>query len=233
MARSKLAWKLATASLSLLAVLALPAAGQVRKTPRGYSLTARYRAGTIQKFKAELAIGGVTDDPKHGLAVAFGVNVAVEKVSRGIASLRLEMGGASPVANLPIKQQVTRVRVDAHNHVVDAGHSNKSLLAVAYFPKHPVRLNEKWVESATIPLSGVSGGLVETTYKLVGVKTDHNKTIANLALTFEGFARGEGSVLVDCADGSVLTSVMTLRVHPSKGQSRLVPLVIVLKRLGR
>jgi hypothetical protein len=205
------------------AALAHAAAAQVVSTPHGYLLQASYHPKQILKFSAVMGIKGVV--PGKEVGFSYPLTLTVQKLVKGVAYVRIAFGPVkSATRSMPLNLQPASLKLDRHNKPIGSTQS----APVALFPTHPVKMGEKWSGMSSYTVGGKNGGYaVETEYKLTGQKTERGKHIFVLTLNFKGFASGEGTILVDGADGSVLSEVLDLTMKTSQGT---YPVQIINKR---
>jgi hypothetical protein len=115
------------------------------------------------------------------------------------------------------------LKLDPLNHPIGSK-SNTSL--VVPFPEGPIKPGAEWSGMSTFAFGGRSGGLLETRYRFSGIKQDKGKRLATLDAQMRGFATGSGAILIDCTDGSVAVSFMTLQIQTGPGEQYPVQLQI-------
>jgi hypothetical protein len=218
-----------TPACILVALCVAGSGAQVVPTPNGYLLEASYRKGEVLRYGAVTTIGGMADN-NRAIPVSYLVSITVKSVKGGIATVKLD---ESPPKNgkttLPIPTKSASFQLDRHNKVIGASNGSQAIVA---FPDHPVAIGANWSSTTVIPLGGGTGGsVVNVTSQLKGFRTEKGRRIATIGQTLRGFASGEGTALVDAADGSLLASDLELRIHVRiQNEDATYPLEMIIKR---
>jgi hypothetical protein len=190
-----------------------------------FSLKATYSVGEKHTYGIATGIYGYTLDNK-AVGINFNMTMTVVQVANSNATIKITTSRPkSGDTTLPFAYKDSTVVLDSSNRPVKKSSSGQIF---AILPQHPVKIGDTWEGSTTLNLGSNRGALVATTYKLSSIRVDKGKHIAQVHMTMSGLASGEGTELIDLADGSLLTSDMNLRLNESKK----IPIQIILKRLA-
>jgi hypothetical protein len=212
------------ASALVLGAVGVSYGGVTSKSADTYTLRAKYYKGELHTYGIQTAIYGITADNK-GVAIQFDMRMHVLKVDSNKATIRLASGSPKNGDQvLPWTFKVAVVVLDQWNRPVGSKASGQIFSA---YPSHPLKIGDTWEGTSNLTLSATTGALVGTAYRLNSVKMDGSRKIAEIGMKFSGLASGEGTELIDLADGSLLSSDLKLQLH----QSKTIPIIIVMKRL--
>jgi hypothetical protein len=196
------------------------------KTPPAqlYNLVAKFKQGEQHKYKITTAIHGMVPSNRP-LTLEFGLDTKVLKMRSGIATIKLSFSQMKSGKDwIPGTYGSSTISLDKSNKPVGSSHTGEVFMI---FPGHPVGVGSKWSGLANLMPPGKAGQSVFTTYKLGGVKQDNGRTIASLAMAIQGTTPGEGTALVDLADGTLLAEDLRIIV-PDKGKK--FPVEIIVRR---
>jgi hypothetical protein len=199
--------------ITAVAMFALPVLGQVTRSGKGYLFRARYVRGEVQRFNTHMVIP-FGDGPDQYVQIGTTIKLKVAQVKDGVATVDIDTDTAkTPTKTKKIEPlswpKHNRLKMDRMNHGV--GTDNGAYL-VAMFPPGPVPLKGTWSGFSTFPLGGNGGASLQTTYRLSDIQKKGHQKIAVLDVKLRGFATGSGSMLVDMADGSLLTSLLMIEI---------------------
>jgi hypothetical protein len=188
-----------------------------------YILKAKYHVGEIHDYAIQTAIYGVTGD-NRAVGIRFDMRMHVISVSPNRSTIRVAASAPkSGKTELPSPYKPATVVLDQWNRPI--GTSTGGQIFTSY-PNHPIKVGDQWNGTSNLMLGTNKGATLDTAYKLNSVQTYKGRQIAELTMKLGGLASGEGTELIDLADGSLLSSDMNLKVN----QGKKIPVQIVLKR---
>ncbi len=203
----------------LAAACACSALGQVKQTAGGYLFRARYVTGAVRHY--------VSLTNALGVNVRTSITFKVVKVKGGIATVQiLQSPPTAGPKNVPVGiPRNTTLKLDRENRPIGTK-ANASI--VPLFPAKSVKKGAVWGGTSVFSFGPSAGGALETSYQFTGIQVDRGKRIAMLDVHMRGFATGTGSMLIDCSDGSLLVSVLNLKVRA--GPTEEYPVLVQIKR---
>lgn len=205
-------------ALSLLAALAaVPVApAQIKAQGEGYSFRVKYVPGAVAEFKGTTKIA-VTGGPE-GMPAPGDIEVRLKQevvsVEDGIATLKMETKvlSAGPDGETPEPTTQT-IRVNESGQTV--GEDGKPTVAdgtgiVSSLPAGPLKVGGKWITEADAP-NGKGKIKVESTFVEMKKVEDASMARVEFKMTSDGEMPmdGEGTVLIDAADGQLVLMTMT------------------------
>jgi hypothetical protein len=198
-----------------LALLSCGAMGQAVKSAKGYDFHSIYTSGKPLTFKVVMAIYPYASAPERNVGVFMTQSFNPLSVKNGLATLKATVDNVhTKDSRLPIVIKPRQFVVDRRNKLIG---STQGSLAIVAFPDHPIKIGQSWSALTSVSTDPSTTLVDQATYRLDGVQTSHGKTIFTFNVTFKGIATGEGAVLVDAADCSVISFVSQLELHTSKG----------------
>lgn len=200
-------------------LLVCSATSQVTRAHGRYLFRARYRKGEVERFSTRLVVpapgqsSAQVSNPVILKVLAVKGDTAKVDISVGPA-VQITRKGKGKVYAFP-KHNV--LHLNTLNHSVD---SDVGANVLAMFPPRPVAVGETWQGLSTFPM-GNSKQILNTTYKFSGIQRRGRTTAAVLDVELSGFAGGNGSMLIDVKDGSLLASVLNMMVGTSEYNAKV------------
>lgn len=220
---------------TLGAAPALPA--QVAAAGEGYSFRVKYVEGQTATYAATTEVtmtggpGGLPPQPKIELTM----KQEVLSVKDGIATVKIATTGGPAGTD-----QEQTIQIDERGKTVGqpegASPTGSPAGLPTGYPDRPVKVGETWSAETDVP-NMPGGGKMKVDTTFVGLKEVDGKTVAQLdlkmLLTGQATLEGTGTVLLDPADGQMISTsirnTMTLAM-PGSGEPMTVTIAMDIKR---
>lgn len=201
--------------------LVLPAYGQVKKTPKGYLLQAKYKVGQVTKVVLAITSAEIKQSVRSTTRV-----------------LNVESDGSAKIQVLIPKQGTTLAQQDTiyvNKFGVPKDGKIGAFGAIYQWPDTPVKLGETW--SGDINLGeGENAMPVKAAYKLVGFKKIGKVEVARISTVLNMKSpltiSGSGFINVRMDNGQVLSSDLKLAMlvpdQKQKGKTRSMPMTMTV-----
>lgn len=233
--RSPVLATLLLAAVSLTSV----APAQVAPSGEGYTIRVKYVAGQVTNYKVASKIditGGPEGMPAPGpQSTDISVRQEVVEVKDGVSTLKVETTGG------PTETPTQTFQVDEHGKVVGQPEGTPPGQNMSGFPTglpdRALKVGETWSSETEMP--GIpGGGKIKVDYTFQGLKTVEGKSVAQIdfkmSLAGEMTMDGEGTVILDPADGQLLSTTsrntMTIKV-PGVDKSMTISISLDMKRV--
>lgn len=198
--------------LTLSFGLATSSQAQVTQQGGGYLLRMKYAPGMILKYEMSTAMTGAPQG--QGMNFVIPMVMKVTKVSNGVASIDATVG---PMKGQKGQAQKMSMTMDSRGKTT--GQQNSPVQT--QLPEKPVKIGEKWSNSAN-----VNGMNVKATYTFRGLKNVGGKSVAAIDVAFsgsmgaQGTMSGTGTQFLMVNDGSLYTMNMKMNMAMTNPQNK-------------
>ncbi|MBS1718139.1 MAG: hypothetical protein JSS72_10465 [Armatimonadetes bacterium] len=193
--------------MTLLVLLpGVVASGQVAKAGGSYSMRLKLKQGQVLSYTVDSSTGAAGQTQHFTMVRKWTViSATASDYTLREELLDVKLNGQST----SLGNKGSNLQINAYGETVSSAASPVSLGSP--FPKRPVRLGEQW--SMAITQVGLRGVM---SYKLTGFKNLRGRHAAVIKERFTSKAAsvdGQGELLVDIADGTILQSSLSLKVN--------------------
>lgn len=201
------------APILALGILAVPvlSPAQVAKQGNGYLFRMKFVKGQKQNFKMASTTSGFGDQAmKMGMNFSMTVkSVKKDQATVVVSNSNMTMNGQP--TNMGGSNNTAEITMDSTGKQVGgaAGAGGFS----GNFPVKPLPIGGKWTSDLPVPGGGaMPGGKITATYTFTGFTSVKGKNAAKVAIKIGGGATGSGTMLINAADGSLLSSTMAMTI---------------------
>jgi hypothetical protein len=197
---------------------------QVTKSGNGHLLRVRYTKGQAMDYTVttSVTVPGAQGQQPARSRITAPLSMRVQDVARGIATVKIESGPAMVDGKPQGQKTETTVRLDNRNQPQGQAGGGVESMAAAILPANAVTVGQRWTSTATVNVMNQPMNL-SVTYTFRGVRRVGGRDVAEIQAQYtgKGFATftGSGTTLLRVADGTLQSSVVSLRANISAGQN--------------
>lgn len=190
--------------LAGIAGAAPQASAQVTRQGNGYIFRYAFTKGMTISYNIDIR----TNAPGMPQPMAMGmpVRMNVTDVKGEVATVRMSIGPMTMngKAQGQGKAQTQTVQVNRRGQPVGGPAGGFA----GTFPQGPIRVGQSW--NSALPMSAAGMGNMTATYKLVGIRNQGGRQVAEISVSVAGQMKGSGSMFVNMADGQLQRSTLSM-----------------------